>query len=54
MHGQGAQDPSIQIQYFVQSAFALANFFSKNFVRKNWRGGGELLLKNCTLGGYAY
>ena len=24
------------------------------FVRKNWRGGDELLLKNGTLDGYAY
>ena len=34
MYGQEAQDPSIQIQYFVQWAFPLANFF-KLFLRKN-------------------
>ena len=28
-------------------------FFLKYFVRKNWRPGDELLLKNGTLDGYA-
>ena len=28
--------------------------FLKYFVRKNWRGGGESLLKNDTIDGYAY
>ena len=37
--------PSIEVQRFVQSAFSMANFFKKYFVRKNWRGGGELM--NC-------
>ena len=41
MLGQGAQAPSMEVQRFVQSAFSLANFV-KYFVRKNWRGGGEL------------
>ena len=45
MLGQGAQAPSIEVQQFVQSAFAMANFFLKYFVRKNSRGGGELM--NC-------
>ena len=54
MYDQGAQDPSIQIQYFVQWAFPVANFFLKYFVRKNWRGGDASLLKNGTLDGYAY
>ena len=45
MLGQGAQAPSIEVQQFVQSAFFMANFFLKYFVRKNWRGGGELM--NC-------
>ena len=44
MLGQGAQAPSIEVQRFVQSAFSIANFL-KYFVRKNWRGGSELL--NC-------
>ena len=30
------------------------SFCLKIFVRKNWRGGDELLLKNGTLDGYAY
>ena len=45
MLGQGAQAPSIEVQRFFQSAFSMANFFLKYFVRKNWRGGGELI--NC-------
>ena len=42
MLGQGAQAPSIEVQRFVQSAFSMA-IFLKYFVRKNWRGGGELM-----------
>ena len=45
MLGQGAQAPSIEVQRFVQSAFSMTNFFLMNFVRKNWRGRGELM--NC-------
>ena len=45
MLGQGAQALSIEVQRFVQPAFFLADFLKKYFVRKNWRGGGELL--NC-------
>ena len=44
MLGQKAQAPSTEVQQFVQSAFSMANFFFKYFVRKNWRGGGELYL----------
>ena len=29
------------------------SYFLKYFVRKNWRGGDELLLKNGTIDGYA-
>ena len=29
-------------------------FFFKYFVRKNWRGGGEALLKYGLTDGYAY
>ena len=60
MLGQGAQAPSTEVQRFVQSAFSMANFFKKYFVRKNWRGeiNGELmnclLLKNSTIDGYVY
>ena len=43
MLGQGAQVSSIEIQRFVQSAFSMANYFFKYFVRKNWRDGGELM-----------
>ena len=32
----------------------LANFLQKYFVAENWRDGGELLLKNGTIDGYAY
>ena len=42
MLGQGAQAPFTEVQRFLQSAFSIANFFKKYFVRKNWRGGGEL------------
>ena len=42
MLGQGAQAPSIEVQRFGQAAFSMANFL-KYFVRKNWRGGGELM-----------
>ena len=45
MLGQGAQAPAIEVQRFVQSALSRANFFLKCFVRKNWRGAGELM--NC-------
>ena len=45
MLSQGAQAPFTEVQRFVQSAFSMANFFKKYFVRRNWRGGGELL--NC-------
>ena len=45
MLGRGAQAPSIEIQRFVQSAFSMAKFLKKYFVRKNWRGGSELM--NC-------
>ena len=45
MLGQREQAPSIEAERFVQSAFSMANIFKKYFVRKNWRGGGELM--NC-------
>ena len=45
MLGQGTQAPSIKVQRFVQSAFSMANLKKKYFVRKNWRGKGELM--NC-------
>ena len=45
MFGHGAQAPSIKVQQIVQSAFSLANFKEKYFVRQNWRSGGELM--NC-------
>ena len=44
MLGLKAQAFSIDVQQFVQSAFSVANFFLKYFVRKNWRGGGELIM----------
>ena len=45
MLGQAAQAPFTEVQRFVQSAFSMANFFKKYFVRKNWRNGGEFM--NC-------
>ena len=45
MLGQGAQAPSTEVQRLDQSAFSMANFFLKYFVRKNWRGGSEFM--NC-------
>ena len=57
MFGQGAQAPSIEVQWFVQSAFSMANFFLKYFVRKNrrgWRWNTELVLKNGIIDGYVY
>ena len=45
MLGQAAQAPFTEVQRFVQSAFSIANFFKKYFVRKNWQGGSELM--NC-------
>ena len=37
MFGQGAQVPSIEVQSVVQSAFSIANFLKKYFMRKNRR-----------------
>ena len=51
MYGQGAQAPSIEI--CSMSIFS-SYFFQKYFLRKNWRGGVESLLKNGTIDGYAY
>ena len=45
MLGQAAQALFTEVQQFVQSAFSMANFFKKYFVRKNWRGGSEFM--NC-------
>ena len=55
MFGQGAQAPSIEVQWFVQSAFSMANLKKKYFVHKNrqgWRWITELLLKNRKIDGY--
>ena len=43
MLGQGAQVLFTEVQRFAQSAFSTANFFFKYFVRKNLRGGGQLM-----------
>ena len=42
MFGQGALAPLIEVQWFAQSAFSVANFF-EYFGRKNWQGVGEIL-----------
>ena len=55
MYGQEAQDPSIQIQYFVHGEIPLANFSLKYFERKyegyrrRW-----IVMEKYTLDGYVY
>ena len=38
--------PQLKFIILFNEHFPLANFFSKYFVRKNWRGGDELFLKS--------
>ena len=52
MYSQGAQAPNLNSIICSMSIFH--SFFIKYFVRKNWQGGGESLLKNGTIDGYAY
>ena len=55
MFGQGAQAPSIEVQWFVQSAFSKAHFLKKYIVLKNrrgWRWITKLFLKNGKIDGY--
>ena len=55
MYGQDAQDPSIQIQYFVQWEIPLADFSLKYFERKyegyrrRW-----IIVEKCKFDGYVY
>ena len=44
MLGQGAQAPQLKFNDLFNQHFPWLIFF-KYFVRKNWRGGGELM--NC-------
>ena len=47
MYGHGDQEPSIQIQYFIQLAFPeLIFFFQKYFLRKTSEVEEKLLLNN--------
>ena len=49
------QAPSIKFNYVINKHFPKLIFFFKSiFSCKNWQGGGELLLKNGTIDGYAY
>ena len=50
MLGQGAKAHSIEVQRFAQSAFSMANFFLKYFVRKNRRGGGRASKRKISRG----
>ena len=55
MYCQGAPAPSTEFNnLFNDHLFLSFVLFFKYFMRKNWRGGGESLLKNGTIHGYAY
>ena len=43
--------PPLSADVFYEQPLAI---FLKYFVRKNWRDGGESLLKNGAIDGYAY
>ena len=44
--GQGTQALLIQLYCSMSISLTVANFFKSILLLKNWRGGGELLLKN--------
>ena len=50
---KGPMTPQFKFNNLFNEHFS-SYFFKKYFVRKNWRGGGESLLKNGTIDGYAY
>ena len=50
---RGPRTPQLKFSNLFNEHFP-RYFFFKYFVRKNWRGGGESLLKNGTIDGYAY
>ena len=58
MYGQGAQAPQFIFNNLFRSMkisfVARFCFFKSILSRKNWQGGGELLLKNSTMDGYVY
>ena len=50
---RGPWPPQLKFNILFKEHFSLL-FFKNYFVRKNSRGGGESLLKNGTIDGYAY
>ena len=50
---RGPRIPQLKFNNLFNEHFPLL-FFKKYFVRKNWRGGGESLLENGRIDGYAY
>ena len=49
---RGPKTPQFKFNTLFSDHFP-SNFF-KSILRKNWRGGGESLLKNDPIDGYAY
>ena len=52
MYGQGPRPTQLKVNNLFNEHFSQL-FFYKYFVRKNWRSGGESLLKNGKIDGYA-
>ena len=50
---RGPKTPQFKFNTLFSEHFP-SNFFKKYFERKNWRDGGEPLLKNDPIDGYAY
>ena len=50
---RGPRPPQLKFNNLFNKHFPIAIMFGILCV-KNWRGGGELLLKNDTIDGYAY
>ena len=52
---RGPRYPQLNFNNLFNEHFPLLFLFClKYFVRKNWQGGGEALLKNGTIDGYAF
>ena len=49
----GPRFPQLKFNNLFNEHFSWLIFLTY-FVLKNWRGGDELLVKNGTIGGYAY
>ena len=50
----GPRPSQLKFNNLLNEHFPWLIFFQKYFVRKNWRGGVESLLKNGTIDGYVY